>query len=82
MKEGAGPGVIRDLPGQGVIVEGFTHDPSDIGQLDQLGERAPNRKTGKGLPLTLAGLLMKRPDSIVTKRESPQREVCLGRWFG
>ena len=63
MKEGAGPRVIRDLPGQGVIVEGFTHDPSDIGQLDQLGERAPNRKTGEGLPLTLAGL---NPFPVVT----------------
>ena len=56
MKEGAGPGVIRDLPGQSVIVEGLTHDPSDIGQLDQLGERPPDRKTGEGLPLTLTGL--------------------------
>ena len=45
MQESAGPGVIRNLPGQGVVMEGLSHDPGDVGQLDQLREWAPDCKT-------------------------------------
>ena len=48
--------MVRDLAGQGIVVEGLAHDPGHVSKLNQFGERTTDRKAREGLPLALAGL--------------------------
>ena len=56
VQEAAGHGMVRDLPGNGIVVERLSHDATDVGELNQLGQRAADVERGEGLTFPLTGV--------------------------
>ena len=48
--------MIRDLPGNGIVVERLSHDTTDVGELNQLCQRAADLERGEGLTFPLTGV--------------------------
>ena len=60
VQEAAGHGMVRDLPGNRIVVERLPHDTTDVGELNQLGQGAADVERGEGLtvPLTCVDPLL------------------------
>ena len=48
--------MVRDLPGNGIVVERLSHDTADVGELNQLCQGAADVERGEGLTFPLTGV--------------------------